>query len=327
MSKIKSKTCKATTVSFFSELRNKITAISLDQKYTQRRVQLPILKEVASRYKLSPDLTEFINLGVLAHGHHAHAKDYKKSAKFTEMKAKWLRCFHRERCRVCKGLTPITKNHRLFDARQQGWCSSKCRNQDEGVRERNRQGVLRLMQNPKRKAKWIRKQQETSMRLHGTLHQNQTKEARARIGLAAQNTGYMKFRRKDLSIRGTNWTGLQGYEPQAIKYLVEVKGKQPSTIAAGDAIKVAFKYAYEGTYRTYHPDFAVGRTFVEVKSAWTLKFEREKTRAKLRAVRDAGYDVALMVMNNDGSLRLGKTWRSAKSRCIPKAKEFIYLNA
>jgi hypothetical protein len=112
-----------------------------------------------------------------------------------------------------------------------------------------------------------------------------------------------RYRRKNVTIGGIEFS-LQGYEPQAVKYLIERYGVDPA-ILKGRVPSI--HYSHDGKHRRYIPDFVVDDLLIEVKSPYTAGMEgsvalRDQMEAKLSGARDAGYNTLLMVMNKDGSL-------------------------
>ncbi len=123
-----------------------------------------------------------------------------------------------------------------------------------------------------------------------------------------------RYRRKDVVIGGVEFS-LQGYEPQAVEYLINNYGVDPA-ILKGSVPSIP--YEHSGKLRRYIPDFVVGDLLIEVKSPYTAGMEgsaalRDQTGAKLRGARDAGYNTLLMVMNKDGSLHAASYNGSALS--------------
>lgn len=125
---------------------------------------------------------------------------------------------------------------------------------------------------------------------------------------------------------------LQGYEKFALAYLVDKMGISPKDIVCecendfGTTLGIRYKYA--GKWRTYHPDAYVKskRTVIEVKSIHTLGLRSNKKRgwsmtcAKARATRERGYNMILMLMQNDGSrIPMPKGWYDMKKADVVKA--------
>lgn len=126
---------------------------------------------------------------------------------------------------------------------------------------------------------------------------------------------------------------VQGYEPQALKYLTEKLGISPDDIRCeeefGDALNIRYKYG--GKMRTYYPDIYVvsKRLIVEVKSSHTLGLYHKKKRgwsmtcAKAIACRKKGYKFMLLLMDQRGNrIRLPKNWPyMKKEECLALVEE------
>lgn len=127
-----------------------------------------------------------------------------------------------------------------------------------------------------------------------------------------------KYRQYDCTI-GDRKVKVQGYEPQAIRYLTDELGIQASDIRCeeefGDALNI--RYLYRNKMRTYYPDIYVisKRLIVEVKSVHTLGLLHNKQRgwsmtcAKAIACHKKGYRFILLLMDKRGRrLRMPKNW-------------------
>ena len=117
---------------------------------------------------------------------------------------------------------------------------------------------------------------------------------------------------------------LQGYEPQALRYIRRYfKYKHIHDQSSGKV--PVFEY-FDGRDRMYFPDFLVETEdyacIVEVKSTYTFCFTIARYRmikAKSRAVKAAGYGFKLLVMQNDGSrVKLPSNWQSLSLRSMQK---------
>ena len=116
---------------------------------------------------------------------------------------------------------------------------------------------------------------------------------------------------------GNKTVRVQGYEPQALHYIVNVIGIPANNIETEKVPRIG--YVWYGKKRWYYPDFLVnGRTFVEVKSEMTLglggwwgkaKPPFEKNKAKHQAVLESGYRFKLLVIDKNGRVaELPKKW-------------------
>jgi hypothetical protein len=118
-------------------------------------------------------------------------------------------------------------------------------------------------------------------------------------------------RRKEhiLPISGRVLT-LQGYEPQAVDYLLDQKeDKYLNRPIEEDDIKVGvdvknFDYInVDGTKRRYYPDLMIDRMIIEVKGDWTLHHWKETNIEKFKAVIDAGYWLRLLLFYENGEIQ------------------------
>ncbi len=112
-----------------------------------------------------------------------------------------------------------------------------------------------------------------------------------------------RYRRKLLEIGGVEFS-LQGYEPQAVEYMMAHYGVDPIRLKGSVP---SIPYTDGGKLRRYIPDFVVGDLLIEVKSTYTAGIDgsamlRDQMEAKLSGACVAGYNTLLLVMNKDGSL-------------------------
>lgn len=307
---------------FFKALRRALRSLPQSKSYVQRRTIIPTLLAVAEVHVLSQSLRRFVDQGLAAHGLDKNARAYKASKTYASMLQKWNKSFHIKKCKICENKIPLSTRTKPLEPQAASYCSRKCQNGDPITREKNRQGIKRLMDNPKRKAEFLKKTQATAMRMYGVSHKNQAQVNRDKISKAGRKlwacetyqemrrTSHSGFKRRKHScslIQGSKsiitWQGLQGYEPLAIQHLVNECGVIPWTIASGKYVPTFVYRDAEGLDRTYFPDLLIGdNTVVEVKSTYTLKMNPGKIRAKIKAAFDAGYNVILLVMNPNGSV-------------------------
>jgi hypothetical protein len=112
-----------------------------------------------------------------------------------------------------------------------------------------------------------------------------------------------RYKRKIFEYLG-NVYELQGYEPHALKYLVEYAGIEVSLIHVPD---FNIGYRLNGKSRRYYPDLLVGNTCIEVKSTYTSGLNAtgrtsDELRAKAYGVLSSGREYLLMIMDKTGSL-------------------------
>ena len=137
---------------------------------------------------------------------------------------------------------------------------------------------------------------------------------------------FKKYRQYDYDFYGRRLT-LQGYEAQALEYLV-AQGFKPEDIKCecefGDGLRIRYKYT--GRIRTYMPDIFIARhnIIVEVKSKSTMGLLNNKRRgwsmnqAKAKACHERGYRFCVLLMTDSGKrIPLPKNWpKMKKQECL-----------
>lgn len=134
-----------------------------------------------------------------------------------------------------------------------------------------------------------------------------------------------KYKQKEKTIEGRKLL-LQGYEPQAITYLLE-HGFEFSDLRFESENKVpVIRYKYANKFRNYFPDiYCISRRLIiEVKSEKTFGLLDNTRRgfsmncAKALACRAAGFKYVCLVLRSDGSrIKLPKNWpRLQKQKVI-----------
>lgn len=115
--------------------------------------------------------------------------------------------------------------------------------------------------------------------------------------------------RKEYELPSGRVVNLQGYEPQAVDYLLSGEDKflerkiSERDLSFGIEIP-SFRYVDEdGTERVYHPDIAIGDMIIEVKSDWTLHRWKETNIRKFQAVNEKGYKLRLLLFYENGEVQ------------------------
>ena len=105
---------------------------------------------------------------------------------------------------------------------------------------------------------------------------------------------------------GKKTVKVQGYEPQALDYIVNVKNIKPTKIECGvhNSKVPQIPYRFNGIDRVYHPDIFIPsrNLIVEVKSTYSDKRNKEATKRKGKACLAAGYRFKVLVMAKNGDL-------------------------
>lgn len=136
---------------------------------------------------------------------------------------------------------------------------------------------------------------ETMLRRYGVPHALQNKKLLRK----AQSTAYAL---KPLELNGKT-VRVQGYEPQAIQYLVKEKNIPESAIRCGGHASIPeIPYTDETGTHVYHPDIFIPKRnlIVEVKSLYTYRVGKAKIRVTRKACKELGYKFLLLVMNREG---------------------------
>jgi hypothetical protein len=109
--------------------------------------------------------------------------------------------------------------------------------------------------------------------------------------------------RKRLKIKGKTFDGLQGFEPNAIKYLIKTKGVDPSRIVPHPVFSPSIEWTdAEGKPHVYFPDLLVGSQIIEVKSSYTFNGTArmlDMNKRKCQACLDRGFTFTILVFNGD----------------------------
>lgn len=147
--------------------------------------------------------------------------------------------------------------------------------------------------------KFKEKFKATCLERFGTEHFSQNDEVYSRILKSS-------FGKKTFSFPSGRTVPYQGYEHFGL-FLLLSEGIEEEDIVSCHENPMRFWYSFEGKDRKYNPDIYVvsKNLIVEVKSEWTLrktKEEEEKTYTKLRACKEKGHNVRLLMFDVKGKL-------------------------
>lgn len=121
-------------------------------------------------------------------------------------------------------------------------------------------------------------------------------------------------RLKTLRIQGKEFSKLQGYEPQAITWIVANKKIRASEIVTAQTGAPCIEYTDEnGSARKHFPDLYIEKRnlLVEVKSPYTFKLALGRNQTKCRAARASGYRYVMLVLDRQGApLTLPANWQN-----------------
>ncbi|MCK9574833.1 MAG: hypothetical protein WC979_02740 [Candidatus Pacearchaeota archaeon] len=101
------------------------------------------------------------------------------------------------------------------------------------------------------------------------------------------------YKRYDFILPSGTIVKLQGYEPRALRELLETYHESDIVIGVKEMNSVigTISYLFESKERTYYPDFYIKstNTIIEVKSTWTFESEKEKNIAKEQSCLSKGF--------------------------------------
>jgi hypothetical protein len=174
---------------------------------------------------------------------------------------------------------------------KKGHTCASCAQKDLRIRNLKKYGVEWTFQRPE----VTKKRKATMMRRYGVEHTLQDK------------TFFDKNLKSSFALKsvklGRRTVEVQGYEDQAIRYLID-KGVRPKDIECGRDGKIpSIPYVYKGKKRVYHPDIfveSINRIF-EVKGRYTYQHGLELNLAKKAAVEEAGYKFTFLIMDGHGN--------------------------
>ena len=109
-----------------------------------------------------------------------------------------------------------------------------------------------------------------------------------------------RYKFKEFEYGGKQFTKLQGYEPQAIVYMVEQMNIPIEDVYHGKQVP-HISYNFNNKSKTYFPDLFVPttNTLYEVKSTYTYNNMLEINKAKRQAAINAGYNHITIVFEQD----------------------------
>lgn len=109
------------------------------------------------------------------------------------------------------------------------------------------------------------------------------------------------FKYKSCVINGKQFNSVQGYEPQAIKYLIDVMGYNVDDIQSGKTIP-KIRYTYNNKNTIYYPDLYIEKDnlLVEVKCRFTYDKAIERNKEKQRVTISSGYKHITLMFDPKG---------------------------
>ena len=155
------------------------------------------------------------------------------------------------------------------------------------------------VENPSYSSELLEKKRQTYLKNWGANSHMQNKEFYWEFLKDLHRTKHVVFRGREFY--------LQGYEPQALKFMVKKLGIPLSNISEVPA-SIKYRDPDKKKTRTYYPDFIVGDNLcVEVKSRYTAGMHLENGVSnelifKYRGCRKQGKDFLLLVLDGQGNL-------------------------
>lgn len=190
--------------------------------------------------------------------------------------------------------------------------------QSETVKKKSRRTLKKRfgVENASQAESVKEQKRQTSLSNYGVDHPLSSKEVRDKIrnthmrkrgvehpmhdpDIFSQNMR-SRFTPKSTTINGVRFANLQGYEPDALNYLVNEKGFGADQIVTHP--KKTFKYKdSNGNSHVYHPDIQIRgkKHIIEVKSPWTFKGMKgslEENRFKKESVVRSGYRFSFLII-------------------------------
>ncbi|AQM73095.1 hypothetical protein B1750_gp114 [Noumeavirus] len=157
---------------------------------------------------------------------------------------------------------------------------------------------LKHLKKGKRCAKCtLQRRENTCMQIYGVRNPSQNDEIISKI----KRKSYMT---KEFVLPNSKkvWF-LQGYEPFCIRDLVLVEGFDEEEILTGKGVPKIF-YENEGKTRKFYPDIFIPHLnkIIEVKSEWTMWKDKQKNMDKMKATKEAGFDIEFRIYSSKGKL-------------------------
>ena len=113
------------------------------------------------------------------------------------------------------------------------------------------------------------------------------------------------LRYKTCVVNNIEFKNVQGYEPHALKYLVESLHIKATDIIAGRINELpSISYIFKNRTHVYFPDIYIpcSNLLIEVKSEYTFNADREKNLAKQAAAKQLGYNHQILIFDQFGKL-------------------------
>ena len=177
-------------------------------------------------------------------------------------------------------------------------------NQNKNIYEKGRQTKIKKYNNPNyvnhektKQTKFERygdenynnqeKSKQTCLERYGVEHQMHVSEFHEKT---------LKYRWKEYIMPSGKSIKVQGYEPQALDFLL-TKYTEDEIISSRKEIPKIWYFTDNGNSHRYYPDFYIPKEnlIIEVKSTYTVKCDIEKNLLKKEATINSGYEYQLLI--------------------------------
>ena len=132
---------------------------------------------------------------------------------------------------------------------------------------------------------------------------------------------------KSICLDGKEFSKLQGYEPQALQWIVQNKNIHVDDIVTAHSGAPYLEYVdFDGVSRKHYPDIFVKskNLLVEVKSSYTFKKALKRNQCKCRAAHQLGFKYVVLVLDRSGNpLKLPKGWEQYSEKQLIKGVPWL----
>lgn len=166
------------------------------------------------------------------------------------------------------------------------------------VKDKKKETTLKNygVENPFQSEEIKEKIKETNLERYGVEHASQDPDI-------AERQLANRYQRHEFTFKDGDTRVVQGYEPQALKYL-EDSGYSSYQILTSKKDMPPVWYHSDNRYHKYSPDIFIpnDNLIIEVKSTFTRKINADKIRHTRKACTYLGYDFKLWIFDKNGTL-------------------------
>lgn len=167
-------------------------------------------------------------------------------------------------------------------------------------------------------------------KIHGSFKQNRSNHL---IGhgckqCAIDQNHHTCYKRKEYKL-GSRIIQVQGFEPFALDYVLQVKKVKPNKIYVGIQVPIIEYRKANQQQATHYPDFFIPEQnrLVEVKSVWTFLKGFSDLKCKREASVEAGFRYTVLLMSSNGErLPLPKRWYKYTLKRMNRYIEWLRSN-